>query len=345
MLPTAQFNGQKKMIMKTNSLAKVRFFISGVIILSIMFLFQGCAQVVGPSADFVPVVVQPGETLATLAEKYLRDADKRWLIADFNEVTSVSAGQEILIPLQAKARGGLSPIGYQTVPILTYHNFSETKQDLMMVRKDSFEQQMNYLASNGYTVITLDDFFDFLEFRKQLPKKAVVITFDDGWQGVYTIALPILKKYGFPATLFVYTDLINGSKKTLSWSQLAELDREGIDIQGHTKTHRNLSKIKNEESLASYVRDVENEITASTRIIKEKLNKDVQYLAYPYGDTNNLIVAFLKKKGYRGAFTVKRDANPFFMDHYTLNRSMIYGGFDLRDFKKNLSVYSNKALN
>ncbi len=108
---------------------------------------------VGPSADFVPVVVQPGETLATLAEKYLRDPDKRWIIADFNEVTSVSAGQEILIPLQAKARGGLSPIGYQTVPILTYHNFSETKQDLMMVRKDSFEQQMNYLASNGYTVV------------------------------------------------------------------------------------------------------------------------------------------------------------------------------------------------
>lgn len=331
--------------MKTNLLTKVRFFISGAVILSIMFLFQGCAQVVGPSADFVPVVVQPGETLATLAEKYLHDPDKRWIIADFNEVTSVSAGQEILIPLQAKARGGLSPIGYQTVPILTYHNFSETKQDLMMVRKDSFEQQMNYLASNGYTVVTLDDFFDFLEFRKQLPKKAVVITFDDGWQGVYTIALPILKKYGFPATLFVYTDLINGSKKTLSWAQLAELDREGVDIQGHTKTHRNLSKIKNEESLASYVRDVENEITASTRIIKEKLNKDVKYLAYPYGDSNNLVVAFLKKKGYRGAFTVKRDANPFFMDHYTLNRSMIYGGFDLGDFKKNLSIYSNKALN
>jgi peptidoglycan/xylan/chitin deacetylase (PgdA/CDA1 family) len=90
---------------------------------------------------------------------------------------------------------------------------------------------------------------------------------------------------------------------------------------------------------------VENEITASTRIIKEKLNKDVKYLAYPYGDTNNLVVAFLQQKGYRGAFTVKRDANPFFMDHFTLHRSMIYGDFDLHDFKKNLSVYSNKALN
>ncbi|MCK5232787.1 MAG: hypothetical protein KAR13_21110, partial [Desulfobulbaceae bacterium] len=66
--------------------------------------------------------------------------------------------------------------------------------------------------------------------------------------------------------------------------------------------------------------------------------------AYPYGDTNNLVIAFLKKNGFRGAFTVKRDSNPFFMNHFTLNRRMIYGDFDLRDFKKNLKNYSNKAL-
>ena len=332
------------MKMDNNSLSKVRLLLASAVIVCVMLLFQGCAQR-GGTPDFVPVIVKPGETLSTLAEKYLGDPEKSWLIADFNEVSSVSAGQEIIIPLKPFDKVGLSPQGYQTVPILTYHNFSETKEDLMMVKKNKFEQQMGYLKNNGYTVITLDQFFDFLEYRNQLPRKSVVITFDDGWQGVYTIAFPILKQYNFPATLFVYTDLVNGNKKTLSWAQVAELDRGGVDIQCHTKTHRNLNKSKDQESLENYVKDVKNEITESTRTINEKLNKEVKYLAYPYGDTNNLVVAFLKQKGYRGAFTVKRAANPFFMDHYTLNRSMIYGDFDLNDFKKNLRIYSRKALN
>jgi len=309
-----------------------------------MFFVLGCAQH-KESSDFIPVIVQPGETLSTLAQKYFGDSDKSWVIAEFNEVTAVSAGQELIIPLDLYNKGGLSPSGYQTVPVLAYHNFSETKEDLMMVKKDTFDIQMRYLRDHGYTVITLDRLFDFLEYRKQLPAKAVVLTFDDGWEGVYSIAYPILKKYGFPATLFLYTDLINGNKKTLNWAQVAELDTGGIDIQCHTKTHRNLNKAQEKESLKHYVGDVENEIIESTRIIKQKLKKDVKYLAYPYGDTNNLIVAFLKQKGFRGAFTVKRDANPFFMDHYTLNRAMIYGNFNLNDFKKNLIVFSNKALN
>jgi peptidoglycan/xylan/chitin deacetylase (PgdA/CDA1 family) len=332
------------MKMNNRSLSKVPLFVASAVIIFVMLLFQGCAQR-GASPDFIPVIVKPGETLSSLAKKYLDDPDKSWVIADFNDVTSVSAGQEIIIPLEPFGKGGLSSQGYQTVPILAYHNFSATNEDLMMVRKNKFEQQMGYLKKNGYTVITLDELFDFLEYRTQLPRKAVVLTFDDGWKGVYTIAFPILKKYDFPATLFVYTDLINGNKKTLSWAQVAELDRGGVDIQCHTKTHRNLNTIEDNESLENYVRDVKNEITESARIIKGKLNKEVKYLAYPYGDTNNLVVAFLKQKGYRGAFTVKRDANPFFMDHYSLNRSMIYGDFDLNDFKKNLRIYSRKALN
>ncbi len=307
-------------------------------------LIHGCGYYAS-SPGFVPVIVKEGDTLASLAEKYLDDPDKSWMIADFNEVTSVNAGQEIIIPLKTVAKGGLSPRGYQTVPILTYHNFSETKENLMMVKKDTFEQQMRYLKENHYHVITLDEFFDFLEFRRQIPKKSVVITFDDGWQGVYSIAYPILQKYGFPATLFVYTDLINGNRKTLNWAEVAELDRGGIDVQCHTKSHRNLIKIQDQESLEMYVNDIKNEISQSSRIIKEKLNKDVKYLAYPYGDTNNLVIAFLKQEGYRGAFTVKREANPFFEDHYTLNRSMIYGDFSLDDFKRNLTLYSSKALN
>lgn len=314
-----------------------------VIVILLVILHQGCAYFT--SSGYVPVIVQPGETLATLADKYLADPDKSWVIAEFNDISSVSAGQEIIIPLGPARKGGLTSRGYQTVPILSYHNFSLANKDLMVVTKASFEQQMKYLKDNGYSVVTLDELFDFLEFKKPLPKKAVVITFDDGWQGVYSIAFPILKKYNYPATLFVYTDLINGSSKTLSWAQVEELDKGGVDIQCHTKTHRNLIKKNKNESIKEYISDVEREIVDSSRIIEEKLNKEVRYLAYPYGDTNNLVIAFLKQRGFRGGFTVRRAANPFFEDHFTLNRSMIYGSYGLNDFKRNLKIYSRKALN
>lgn len=331
------------MIITRSSKSKTQYLLYGLLMLLILVMHQGCAY--RQPAGFIPVLVKPGDTLDSLAEKYLGDPGKSWVISDFNELASLSAGQELIIPLEYSQKGGLSVRGYQTVPILTYHNFSLTNEELMVVRKDAFEQQMKYLKENGYRVVTLDDLFDFLEFLKPLPQKAVVLTFDDGWQGVYSIAFPILIKYGFPATLFVYTDLINGSSKTLNWAQVAELERGGVDIQCHTKSHRNLIKRAEGESLEDYVADVENEITESTRIIKEKLKKEVRYLAYPYGDANNLAIAFLKREGFRGAFTVKREANPFFIDHYTLNRSMIYGTYDLQDFKKNLDVYSRKALN
>ena len=338
-----------------NAVMRQSAIYAGFILFVVLFA-QGCALYKGDDRvhrdkfhvdefpDFASVIVRPGDTLPSLAKRYLDDPDKGWVIADFNDITAVTAGQEIIIPLEPFAMANLSPQGYQTVPVLSYHNFSETKQNLMMVKKRDFEQQMKFLKDNGYTVITLDDLFDFLEYRDPLPRKSVVITIDDGWQGVYDVAYPILKKYNFPATLFVYTDLINGSRKTLDWNQVAELYKNGIDIQCHTISHRNLNKIKENESFQDYVKEIEGEISESARVIKKKINKDVKYLAYPYGDTNNLVIAFLKKNGFRGAFTVKRDSNPFFMNHFTLNRRMIYGDFDLRDFKKNLKNYSNKAL-
>ncbi|MCJ7602154.1 MAG: polysaccharide deacetylase family protein, partial [Desulfobulbaceae bacterium] len=98
------------------------------------------------------------------------------------------------------------------------------------------------------------------------------------------------------------------------------------------------------ESFQQYATEIEREITECTETVKNKLHKEVKYLAYPYGETNNLVIAFLEKNGYQGAFTVKRDSNPFFMGRYALKRSMIYGDFSLETFKKNLETYSNEAL-
>lgn len=326
-------------------------------IMLVLALFAGCAPqpLVPPTGlkpqaavpgrpNFVIVKARTGDTLSSLASKHLNDPSLDWLIADFNNITTVTPDEELIIPLGHYRGGGLTLSGYQIVPVLSYHNFSESKGDKMTVTASAFEAQMQFLKDNGYRVITMDQLFDFLDFKAQIPQKAVVITIDDGWRSTYELAFPILRKYGYPATLFVYTDLITGAKKTLNWDLIAEMSKSGIDIQCHTRTHRNLTLLNEKESFKDYYDAVDRELTESARVIKERLNKDVKYLAYPYGASNHLVVSLLKKYGFRGAFTIKRGGNPFFSNNYTLNRSMVYGDLDLTQFEKNLAVSSDEAL-
>ena len=295
-------------------------------------------------SEFAAVIARPGDTLSSLAATYLGDRSKDWVIAEFNGITSLSPGQPVVVPFRAFEKGGLTRRGYQTVSVLSYHKFSKDKGDLTTITERAFDDQMRFLKENGYRVITMDEFFDFLDFKKQIPKKSVLITIDDGWRSVYEIAFPILKKYRYPATFFIYTDFITQSSKTLDWDRLKEMTKNGISVQCHTKTHRYLDRRTGRETFKEYFEAVHKDLSESARIIKQRVNVDVKYLAYPYGETNHLVIALLMKLGYRGAFTVTRGGNPFFVQPYRVNRSMVYGTFDLKDFENNLNSFSNGAL-
>jgi peptidoglycan/xylan/chitin deacetylase (PgdA/CDA1 family) len=295
------------------------------------------------SDRFTLVTVETGDSFGSLAKKHLKDPSLGWTIAEANGGVLPEVGGSLVIPLVPLFRGGLSTKGYQTVPILCYHKFSKFKGDLMTVPERAFEEQMRFLKEAGYHVLTMDQFFDFLDFKGQIPGKSVVITIDDGWRSAYDIAFPILKRYGYAATLFVYTDFVGGGSKAMDWDAVREMAKNGIDIQCHTKTHRALSKAEN-EGFREYFEAIQRELTESARVIKTRAGTDVKYLAYPYRDTNNIVVALLEKLGYRGAFTVTRGSDPFFVHPYRIGRSMIYGTFDLDDFKSNLTVFDNELM-
>ena len=233
------------------------------------------------------------------------------------------------------------------VAILTYHHIAEPRQEKagagLYVSPSEFADQMNFLKVRGFSVVTLDDIREHLLGRNSLAPTSVAITFDDGWISVYDIAIPILKKYGFPATIFIYTDFIGGGK-AMSWKQIKELSEAGFDIQCQTKTHRNLKVIKKKESFKEYFKSLEMEISYPKKVINKKLQKECKYLAYPYGKTNNLVIAMLKKHGYRAAFTVNRKSNPFFINKYKINRTAIYGKYDIEKFRKELSVFQRMEL-
>ena len=349
-IPKSQMRDLEGIVLKVEMRLHSRFIQIGFIIFLILS-HAGCATLpAGPKEtvrafpDFAAVVAQEGDTFSSLSAKYLKDPSWDWLIAEDNEIDSLKPGQPLLIPLKPDKRGGLTIRGYQIVPVLRYHNFSATESNKQTLSQAVFDQQMRFLKENGYRVISMDQFFDFLEFKVSIPPKSVVLTIDEGWFSAHEIAFPILKKYGYPATLFVYTEMISKSSKTLSWKQLQEMAAGGMEVHCHAKIRRNLAVMDKKKSFKENFETLERELSSCRDTIKKNLNREVKYLAYPYGDTNSLVIEVAKKLGYRGGLTVKRGGNPFFVHHFRVNRSEVFGDFTLSQFEKNLAVFQEQTL-
>lgn len=291
------------------------------------------------SEDYAVILAAPSDTTyEALAERYLKDGNLAYIIADFNKNKDIRPDSKIVIPLKPANPGGLYPGGYQVVPVLCYHQFSKKKtRTKIAVSAEMFDTQMAYLRDNGYSVISLDTFRKFIDFKQRPPRKAVVITIDDGWKTMKTIALPILRKYGFKATLFVYTDLIRSEPNnvTLSWKEIREMVDAGfIDVQSHSASHSDLTRLSGES--------VEKELAESRRIIKEQVGVNVSALAYPYGMLDKRVMEIMKKHGYETGFTVIRGGNAFFYNNHALNRTMIFNDHTMDDFAALMETFKKQ---
>ncbi len=280
--------------------------------------------------------------MASLAQNYLGDARRDWWIGEFNDITQVRPGQELAIPLKARNPVGVYPQGYQTVPILCYHRFANRASKLA-VTPAAFSAQMEYLAQNHYRVISLGELQRFLEGNEPLPRRSVAITIDDGYRSSYELAYPILKKYGFPATVFLYSDFV-GSSDAMNWAQMQELSKSGlIDIQPHSKTHSNLVLRLPQETEAQYRERLNKEVDVPSAAIEGRLNTKAHYFAFPYGDTNENVVEALKRRGVSLGLTVTPGGNGFFARPHMLRRTMIFGEDDVGTFASKLLVFAKSA--
>ena len=300
------------------------------------------AQVIGRDQDFVVVVPRSGDTMAMLAQRYLGDANRAWWIAEFNNVTHPRTGQELVIPLKARNPMGVYNSGFQTIPVLCYHRFSSNRGKLA-VTPSAFAAQLDYLAQHNYRVITLAQLQSFLQGREALPRQTVVITIDDGYRSTYDIAFPLLRKYRFPATVFLYSDFV-GAGDALTWTQMQEMTRSGlIEIQPHSKTHSNLSLRLAQEGDAQYRERMRREVETPSAAIEDKLATRINSYAYPYGDTNEIVVDQLSHRGIALGLTVTPGSNGFFANPYMLRRTMVFGEDDLTAFAAKVSVFAKSA--
>lgn len=296
--------------------------------------------VAGRSQRLLVYLPKAGDSYASLAAHFLGSASKAWQIAEANRGNAQPvAGRPLVVPLAARNPLGITVDGVQAVPILCYHRIGGDASK-MSVSAANFDSQMDWLATNGYQVVRLSDLAEFLAGRKALPRKSVVITFDDGHESVYRHAFPALKQRGYPATLFVYTDFL-GARDALAWPQMGEMQRSGLfDVQAHSKSHRNLTERSGHDSEASYRQQLTLELRQPRLLIERQLNTSgakVRHFAYPYGDANDAVFDAMRRQGYELGLTVLPGNNAFFAPPLLLKRTMVYGDHSLDDFKARLN--------
>ena len=295
------------------------------------------------SDDFVVTVARKGDTTADLARRFLGDASLAWMIEDYNDVASLTVGQTVVIPRRPWNPGGVYANGYQLVPVLTYHDIGAQPKGRLVIGAKAFEEQMRYLKANRYRVISLTALHEFLQLKRQLPRRSVVLTFDDGYRSFLQYAYPVLKELGFTATLFVYTDYVGAGRKALGWNDLARLAAEGFPIEGHTKTHGDLRRQPG-ESEAEHQRRLRAELDGAQRLFEQHLGRPARFLAYPYGGADDTVLARTRESGFLAAFTVYREGNSSFVPLFRVRRSQIYAEMTLEDFAKNLNTFASEPI-
>jgi peptidoglycan/xylan/chitin deacetylase (PgdA/CDA1 family) len=184
-----------------------------------------------------------------------------------------------------------------------------------------FEAQMKELKDRGITVISLQDLLAWKRGEKNIPPRCAVITFDDGWKSQYEVAWPIMKKFGYTFTMFIYTEGVAGGSlgggQAITWEMLADMRDNGIDIEAHSATHQDLreghtvmimepggKRTKKKLTGAEYEQWVQNEVVGCKQLLEQRLGIRINCFAVPFGTYNEHVKEIARNAGYESMFTV-----------------------------------------
>lgn len=219
------------------------------------------------------------------------------------------------------------------VSILGYHDFSASRNvTQMLIRTDKFREQMQALKDNNLPVISMADFLEWKAGRKALPQNCVMITIDDGWLSVYTDAYPILKEFGYPFTIFLYTAYLDGGGRALKTPMVKEMMENGATVGSHSHSHPFPSAIRRhqgrgKEHFDMYLRA---EMLEPAKRLRDIFGTAVDTYAYPGGFYVEEMFPIGKESDYKMMFTVVPGKVRIDSDNNLLNRYIIFGDSDGR---------------
>jgi peptidoglycan/xylan/chitin deacetylase (PgdA/CDA1 family) len=247
-----------------------------------------------------------------------------------------------------------TPSEEKKIPILMYHSVSEPGRANhqfwpFAVSPALFAEHIKYLHEHGYVSLTVTQLIELLYHNRQsLPEKPVVVTFDDGYADFFANALPVLKRYNFVATLYITTAFVGGRSSwlwrekegthpMLTWDQIAEINRQGIECGGHSHTHPQLDLL----SLSAARR----EIIQNKELLEQHLGQKISSFAYPHGYHSTAIQRILKQAGYTSACAVKYEMSVETTSPFSLARLGIMADTDVDDLATLLTSSPPSSLN
>jgi len=216
------------------------------------------------------------------------------------------------------------------IPILAYHSIAKTsskKFQRWVIQPSLFQQHMQFLFQEGYHPITVSQLVSAIPNQTSLlPAKPILLTFDDAFEDFYTNAMPIMRSYNFTATLYIPTKYVGlsslwlqaegeASRPLMSWEQIKEVNKIGIECGSHSHSHAQLDILKKD-----LARD---EIFLSKKILEDQLGKEISSFAYPFGYHDKTTRQLVIEAGYSSACAVKYALSNLKDDHFALSRIIV----------------------
>ena len=207
------------------------------------------------------------------------------------------------------------------VSILGYHDFSEGRStNDMILNIDHFRDQMQAIKDAELPVISMQQFLDWKKGKKDIPAECMMITIDDGWKATHTLAMDVLKEFGYPFTVFLYKKYIGVGGRSMTHNEIRELAASGATISSHSVSHKDMRggsdewlRVELEESM-----DFLEETFGDTGAV-------LRTFAYPYGYYNDKVIEKAKKARYEACFTVNGKKTNWDTPDMEIGRYVVHG--------------------
>ena len=227
--------------------------------------------------------------------------------------------------------------------VFVYHRFNDSRYPSTNITIEAFKAHLEILQAEQFSVLTLGQIVDRIKAGESLPQRCAVISVDDGYLSFLTDGWPLLKEYGYPATLFVSTDSVGGAD-FMDWQQLRLLMQEGVEIGNHSASHAYLLDRLPGESQSEWRTRVSGDLKRSKSQFKEHLGTSPRLFAYPYGEFSLELSELVQTAGFVAAFGQQSGVISDGQDLFSLPRFPVGGSYSApgefreRLFMKNLPV-------